>query len=127
MEDGGLEEERRLFYVAVTRAKRQLYLTHPSSVGRDFSYEGPSRFLEEVDPNCLDGSCSGFGSAYGSPLPSKFIPKRSPVDDYSQPGHDSAKGEDGVIVLDSDGEPVGADEMRQIKERVKKMKFLGDY
>ena len=127
MEDGGLEEERRLFYVAVTRAKQQLYLTHPSSVGRDFSYEGPSRFLEEVDPNCLDGSCSGFGGAHGSALPSKFILKRSPVDDYSQPGDNSVEGEDGVIVLDSDGEAVSPEEMKKTKKKIKKTNFLGDY
>ncbi len=45
-----LEEERRLFYVACTRAKEQLYLTFPSYVA---SYSGfyskPSRFLAELD------------------------------------------------------------------------------
>lgn len=44
-----LEEERRLFYVACTRAKEHLYLTLPYSVA---SYEGyltrPSRFLVEI-------------------------------------------------------------------------------
>ncbi|OAG28373.1 ATP-dependent helicase [Thermodesulfatator autotrophicus] len=46
-----IEEERRLFYVAVTRAKENLYLTYPATYyapgeGRIFSK--PSRFLEEV-------------------------------------------------------------------------------
>lgn len=56
LEEGGLEEERRLFYVAVTRAKKFLILTHPATVGREmFAFEGPSSFLEEVDPKCLEG------------------------------------------------------------------------
>ncbi len=55
MEEGGLEEERRLFYVAVTRAKRHLYLCYPATIGRDqFGNEQPSCFLEECDPSCLD-------------------------------------------------------------------------
>ena len=46
-----LEEERRLFYVACTRAKRALYLTLPSSFqGRGYWLTLPSRFLAEVGP-----------------------------------------------------------------------------
>ena len=45
-----VEEERRLFYVACTRAKERLYLTMPSySYKRDASFTLPSRFLVEVD------------------------------------------------------------------------------
>jgi len=50
-----LEEERRLFYVALTRAQRQVHLLHASyrrawnSVGG-----GPSRFLTEIPPDCLE-------------------------------------------------------------------------
>lgn len=50
MEEGGLEEERRLFYVAMTRARKYLYLCENmgySSVTRENKY--PSRFLGEVD------------------------------------------------------------------------------
>ena len=45
-----LEEERRLFYVGMTRAERLLYLTHASSrtaYGR-FGYTAPSRFLHVI-------------------------------------------------------------------------------
>jgi len=68
-EEGGLEEERRLFYVAVTRAKRNLYLTYPMTLARDaFGMEQPSLFLEEADPHLLDLSASERGVArpYGS-------------------------------------------------------------
>ncbi|MBN1585777.1 ATP-dependent helicase, partial [Candidatus Uhrbacteria bacterium] len=128
MEEGGLEEERRLFYVAVTRARHSLYLTHPSSVGRDFSYEGPSRFLEEIDPNCVDGGQGGsFGSPFG-PMPKpKFIGHRPPVDDGSQPGYEGGDGEGGTIELDENGDPIRSAEMRETRERVRKTSFLGDY
>ncbi len=47
----GEEEERRLFYVAVTRAKDELYLIHPQlrlSFGFGDSFQKPSRFLLEI-------------------------------------------------------------------------------
>lgn len=47
----GEEEERRLFYVAVTRAREELYLTHPqirSSGGYGETWQKPSRFLGEL-------------------------------------------------------------------------------
>jgi DNA helicase-2/ATP-dependent DNA helicase PcrA len=48
-EDGGLEEERRLFYVATTRARKQLFLTYPIMAGNDaFMLGQPSQFLEEL-------------------------------------------------------------------------------
>ena len=48
-EDGGLEEERRLFYVAVTRAQQQLFLTYPITGNYSSMYlNTPSQFLQEV-------------------------------------------------------------------------------
>ncbi|OYD14686.1 hypothetical protein CH333_03295 [candidate division WOR-3 bacterium JGI_Cruoil_03_44_89] len=43
------EEERRLFYVAVTRAKRELYITYPMRSSRARSYLSASPFLRELD------------------------------------------------------------------------------
>ena len=51
-EAGGEEEERRLFYVAATRAKDQLYLCHPLldySRGMGMVPLRPSRFIEELE------------------------------------------------------------------------------
>ena len=47
-----LEEERRLFYVAITRAKDNLYLTYPNSVIKEdntLSIKKRSRFLDEIE------------------------------------------------------------------------------
>jgi DNA helicase-2/ATP-dependent DNA helicase PcrA len=55
----GEEEERRLFYVAITRAKNELYLTHPlirtgyGNTGTD-SMQSPSRFLSEIPKGLLN-------------------------------------------------------------------------
>jgi len=55
MEEEGLDEERRLAYVGITRAKKQLCITYSSSrnkYGEQLSCE-PSRFLEELpESNC---------------------------------------------------------------------------
>ena len=51
--DEDLEEERRLFYVAVTRAKRHLFLTYPINVfdkGSGMLLSKPTRFLDHVSP-----------------------------------------------------------------------------
>ncbi|HWX95886.1 MAG TPA: UvrD-helicase domain-containing protein [Solirubrobacteraceae bacterium] len=56
LEEGALEEERRLFYVAVTRAMRQLYLTHArrrAAFGAQ-TYGLRSRFLDEIPADLLD-------------------------------------------------------------------------
>ncbi len=70
-----LEEERRLFYVAVTRAKKHLWLSYANSRYRfgQLVQNDPSRFIDEMPEDQLDKSSagggarnqsSGWGSAY---------------------------------------------------------------
>lgn len=59
-----LEEERRLFYVAVTRAKERLWLTYANSRYRfgQLVQNEPSRFIEEMPEDSLDKSYAGGGA-----------------------------------------------------------------
>jgi DNA helicase II / ATP-dependent DNA helicase PcrA len=73
IEEQGLEEERRLAYVGMTRAKEQLVLTHASarSLWGSRSYNLPSRFLDELPDDRVErhrlqpASWSGYGSPTG--------------------------------------------------------------
>lgn len=72
----GLEEERRLFYVSITRAKERLWITYANSRYRFGSLvqNDPSRFLKEIPPIYLDLAFTGMsnkadtsgGSAFGN-------------------------------------------------------------
>jgi DNA helicase-2/ATP-dependent DNA helicase PcrA len=55
MEREGLEEERRLAYVAITRARQRLYLSHAQTrmLHGQTRYNIPSRFLEEIPQSLL--------------------------------------------------------------------------
>jgi len=57
-EDAALEEERRLAYVAITRGRDRLVLTHARSrrVWGDTRFQDPSRFLDDIPPSCLASS-----------------------------------------------------------------------
>ena len=52
-DDSENEEERRLFYVALTRAKKQIYISYPtkSASGRDLL---PSQFIHEIRPELIE-------------------------------------------------------------------------
>ncbi len=61
--EGSLEEERRLFYVALTRAKENVWFSYANQRYRwgNLDFCSPSRFLEEMDERFLDQSgFSGF-------------------------------------------------------------------
>ena len=74
----GLEEERRLMYVAITRARKRLYLTHSQTrlLHGQTRYNVRSRFFDELPEHALKwltpknqsfgGSAFGFGAGYGS-------------------------------------------------------------
>ncbi len=69
IDEGTLEEERRLMYVGITRAMRALYLTHArrrSVFGSAPNYGLPSRFLGELPTHLLDREESGAATWAGS-------------------------------------------------------------
>jgi DNA helicase-2/ATP-dependent DNA helicase PcrA len=57
-EPGGEDEERRIFYVGVTRTKDELFLTYPMFIARGGRGPNvitkPSRFLQELDPELFE-------------------------------------------------------------------------
>lgn len=63
-----LEEERRLFYVVVTRAKERLWITYANSRYRfgQLIQNEPSRFINEVPEEHLDRAYAGMAGARGS-------------------------------------------------------------
>jgi DNA helicase-2/ATP-dependent DNA helicase PcrA len=73
MDDGGVEEERRLCYVGMTRAKKRLYLTWSSTrgvrMGDRFDYfpAQRSRFLGEVPEGCIEQAAVKRAPAYRAP------------------------------------------------------------
>ena len=64
-EPGGVEEERRLFYVALTRAEENCFISYATSRFRNGRTEmgRPSRFLTDIDPQYLDRRDTGASSS----------------------------------------------------------------
>jgi len=58
-----VEEERRLFYVAVTRAKQKVYISHARSRYRfgEVAYQSRSRFIDELEPSTFTEVNGGIG------------------------------------------------------------------
>jgi DNA helicase-2/ATP-dependent DNA helicase PcrA len=79
----GLEEERRLMYVAITRARKRLYLSHSQTrmLHGQTRYNLKSRFFDELPDACLKwltprhSAAAGFGSgrAWGQAVATQTI------------------------------------------------------
>ena len=65
--DTSADEERRLFYVAVTRAEQKVFLTYARSRYRfgEVAYQSKSRFLEEIDPEMIQELNGGAAKRMG--------------------------------------------------------------
>jgi DNA helicase II / ATP-dependent DNA helicase PcrA len=78
LDEGNIEEERRLFYVALTRARKKLYLSYSrrrrGQTGDSGEFSQPSRFLEEIPEHLLRVT----NPAYGYQRPSILTPRGSP-------------------------------------------------
>jgi DNA helicase-2/ATP-dependent DNA helicase PcrA len=70
-EEGGEEEERRLFYVACTRAKDRLYLVYPTIADERYLMgviQRPSRFLKELDKASYEEATVSYGDSQEIPF-----------------------------------------------------------
>ena len=110
LKKGFLEEERRLCYVAITRAMKTLYITHANMryMHGNNNFLIPSRFISEIDDDLLESIKSNnksLSNKYNS-----FSQKKKDFDNYSQ---------------DSDIENYSQEENTYIKigQRVSHMKF----
>ncbi len=85
-----LEEERRLFYVAVTRAEKKLHLSYATSRYRWGTLNNcePSRFLDELNPACLEldfKTRSGGFDTSGSFQSERVAWKQKDSESFSKP------------------------------------------
>jgi DNA helicase-2/ATP-dependent DNA helicase PcrA len=89
-----LEEERRLFYVAITRAKKKLWLTHANTRYRygQLHQNDPSRFIDEIPEEYVDKSYSGSGM--NKPIARNFSQERPA---YERPKPASNSSGSGVV------------------------------
>ena len=89
--DKDLEEERRLFYVAITRAKDQCYITSADTRYKNgqLQFQSPSRFLRELDAQYVQRwqepqrRTTNWESRGFEPIPSAPIPGRKTVSSSS--------------------------------------------
>ncbi|WP_324779452.1 UvrD-helicase domain-containing protein [Thiobacillus sedimenti] len=123
-EENGLEEERRLMYVAITRARRRLYLTHAQSrmLHGQVRYGIPSRFLAELPEQVLLHLNRRAEPSYRSV--SEPAPRATPANDTGyRVGQSVAHAKFGTgIIIDFEGR--GADARVQVKFRDAGTKWL---
>jgi DNA helicase-2/ATP-dependent DNA helicase PcrA len=110
LDEGSLEEERRLCYVGITRAMRDLYLTYARrrAVFGAQSYGLPSRFLSEIPPDLTDqqGALQAIGAvaAAGAPRPRAMSWSSATSD---TPSVDYRMGDDVIHAAFGEGVVVG--------------------
>lgn len=86
-----LEEERRLLYVAITRAEKHCILTNAKNRWRygKMEFDNPSRFIDEIDGKLIDCLDEAGGSLFGSmsdqPEWARAQRPRRPWEDAEQP------------------------------------------
>ena len=90
-----LEEERRLLYVAITRAEKHCILTNAKNRWRygKMEFDNPSRFIDEIDSKLIDSLDEAGGSLFGSmsdqPEWARAQRPRRPWEDAEQPRYSS--------------------------------------
>lgn len=90
-----LEEERRLLYVAITRAEKHCILTNAKNRWRygKMEFDNPSRFIDEIDGKLIDSLDEAGGSFFGSmsdqPEWARAQRPRRPWEDAEQPRYSS--------------------------------------
>lgn len=84
LESAELEEERRLFYVGMTRAKKKLFLSYATTRSKfgEPTFSTPSRFIKEVDQNLISNQQAEYikrTQSQISPKGRKFFPAQKSI------------------------------------------------
>ncbi|MFI4951933.1 MAG: UvrD-helicase domain-containing protein [Burkholderiales bacterium] len=121
----GLEEERRLAYVAITRARRRLYLTHAQSrmLHGQLRYNVASRFLDEFPQGLvqwLSPQRRDFAAAPDAPLTPRTVVREGPGWRIGQSVKHTKFGLG--IIIDAEGR--GSDARVQVNFRESGVKWL---
>lgn len=138
-----LEEERRLLYVAITRAEKHCTLTYARSRYRygKMEFDAPSRFLKDIDRSLisLQGSessaasslpyngmlRSGYGSSYGvsRPAPQKSVHSVTSTYEKSSPVIPSNFRRVGAVTSRTSVRPSSSDSALQVGDSVQHERF----
>ena len=113
-EANGLEEERRLMYVAITRAKERLYLSHTQSrmLHGQVRYNMPSRFLDELPTDSLKWLTPKASDA-------RWGGNRNTGSSWQGGGYTRQRDNEGADVFDMDTPRLGS--RNKANETVKRM------
>ena len=111
MSEHDIEEERRLFYVALTRARKNVFLSYAGMRFRwgEMTEPRPSRFIQEIDPCYIESAASAAKAfhhqfAPKQPKPVFSFGKRADQTGFVKTGHasslpdDAAKIKQGMMV-----------------------------
>jgi DNA helicase-2/ATP-dependent DNA helicase PcrA len=122
----GVEEERRLAYVAITRARRRLYLTHAQSrmLHGQLRYNVASRFLDEVPTGLVQWLSPQRAAFVSEPTGSAASPRFSAREDIGwRVGQSVRHSKFGLgIIIDAEGR--GTDARVQVNFRDAGVKWL---
>jgi DNA helicase-2/ATP-dependent DNA helicase PcrA len=126
LEEGNEEEERRLCYVGITRAKQRLWMTHARSRrlfgGRDTAF--PSRFLSEIPEDLVEREGTEEQALTGWSLGGQATAAPGPIASFAT-GDDVVHASFGEGVVTS-VEPGGVIVVRFASEGVER-KLMADY
>ncbi len=105
IDDGSIEEERRLAYVAITRARRRAVISNAMTrmVFGSRQYNSPSRFITEMDNLFLDfqgGAPRAYSTSYNVKIKTHDVPKTmvGKLVSHNEMGHGTVIAENGDVL-----------------------------
>ena len=122
-EKDGIEEERRLCYVAITRAKERLYITNAKRrmLFGNTSMNPPSRFIGEIEPNLIEKTETQFEKEQNTFIKEKYYSDESTNYKHGEIVYHMSFGKGVVVDSDDRFVTVAFDKRFGIK------KFLNNY